>query len=119
MKLYTSYFSKYKNGKNAVSIARGTPRWFSGKRIIEFAPPRYMIDFPEEKYKKEFQKEVIEKTAKSGLLKLEDGMVLLCYEKPNEFCHRHIIADWLRSLGHEVEEMSYEKKVEVNQTGLF
>lgn len=29
--------------------------------------------------------------------------ILLCYEKEG-FCHRHVLADWLRNLGYEVEE---------------
>jgi len=24
-----------------------------------------------------------------------DRIILLCYEKPADFCHRHIVADWL------------------------
>lgn len=111
MKIYTSYFAKYRGG-NGVSIARGTPRWFKGETIIEFAPPRYMINYPEQKYKEEFHKEVILKTAPQGITKLRDGMVLLCYEKTGEFCHRHIIADWLKSFGHEVEELGSTKQVQ-------
>lgn len=114
MKIYTSYFAKYKNGKNAVSIARGTPAWFNGQRIIEFAPPRYMINYKTERYIEEFKKEVLEKTAKNGLKKLKDGMVLLCYEKTGDFCHRHIIADWLKSHGIDVEEIG-----ETRQEALF
>lgn len=29
-------------------------------------------------------------------------IVLCCYEKPDEFCHRHILAEWL---GKDVEEL--------------
>jgi len=32
---------------------------------------------------------------------------LLCWEKPNKFCHRHILRDWLNSVGflkHEIRE---------------
>lgn len=32
--------------------------------------------------------------------------VLLCYEKPGDFCHRHILAKWLRkNYGVKVEEL--------------
>jgi uncharacterized protein (DUF488 family) len=34
-----------------------------------------------------------------------NGLVLLCYEKKGCFCHRHILADWLRSHGFEVTEV--------------
>jgi hypothetical protein len=109
MKIFTSYFAGYKGG-NGVSIARSTPIWFKGESIIEFAPPYYMIHYPEDRYIIEFQKQVLLKTAKQGLLKLRDGMVLLCYEKPNQFCHRHLIAEWLRSRGIEAEEWQSELK---------
>lgn len=29
-------------------------------------------------------------------------IILCCYEKPNEFCHRHILAEWL---GEDVKEL--------------
>jgi len=28
-----------------------------------------------------------------------ENVVLLCYEKPNEFCHRQLVAQWLRRAG--------------------
>jgi uncharacterized protein (DUF488 family) len=32
---------------------------------------------------------------------------LLCYEKPGDFCHRHIVAEWLHNnLGVHVEEFN-------------
>lgn len=38
--------------------------------------------------------------------KLEEisGIALICYEQPKEFCHRHIVADWLNIKGYEVYE---------------
>lgn len=29
------------------------------------------------------------------ILDLPDGTMLLCYETPTDFCHRHILADWV------------------------
>lgn len=29
---------------------------------------------------------------------------LICYEKPGEFCHRHLVAAWIRNAGFEVRE---------------
>jgi uncharacterized protein (DUF488 family) len=37
---------------------------------------------------------------------LHDGDVLLCYEAPNQFCHRHLVAAWLRKHGITVEELA-------------
>ena len=30
---------------------------------------------------------------------------LLCYEESEEFCHRHLVAKWLRDFGYEVKEL--------------
>lgn len=29
---------------------------------------------------------------------------LVCYEKPGDFCHRHLVADWMTANGIEVKE---------------
>lgn len=31
-------------------------------------------------------------------------VALICYEKPSDFCHRHLIAKWLRAYGVECTE---------------
>ena len=31
-------------------------------------------------------------------------IALLCYEKPDDFCHRHLVADWLNKNGYKCEE---------------
>jgi len=31
-------------------------------------------------------------------LESDKDVILLCYEKPNEFCHRHIVAAWFEIL---------------------
>lgn len=32
-------------------------------------------------------------------------IVLVCYEKPSDFCHRHLVADWLNEHGIKCEEL--------------
>ena len=34
-------------------------------------------------------------------------IVLICYEKPDEFCHRHIVADWFNENNIIVKEWEY------------
>jgi len=49
-------------------------------------------------------------------------IALLCYEKPGDFCHRRLFADWLKEkTGYEVKEFGYiEKKNPVAiQNSLF
>lgn len=33
-----------------------------------------------------------------------EDATLLCYEKPGDFCHRHIVSEWFREAGYDVEE---------------
>jgi len=33
---------------------------------------------------------------------------LICYEKPSDFCHRHLVAEWLNKNGFRCEEWNYE-----------
>ena len=33
-------------------------------------------------------------------------IVLLCYEKPDEFCHRHLVSEWLTKNGFDSEEFN-------------
>lgn len=33
--------------------------------------------------------------------------IMICYEKPGEFCHRHLVAKWLQTAGYPVEEYKY------------
>ena len=53
-------------------------------------------------YIAEYQKQVLSLlNPKIVLYELEkmtsksEMVVLLCYEKPKDFCHRHIVADWI------------------------
>lgn len=37
-------------------------------------------------------------------------IVLICYEKPSDFCHRHLVADWLNKNGFRCEEWNNETR---------
>ena len=40
------------------------------------------------------------------ILNLSEGdIALVCYEKPGDFCHRHLVASWLP---YEITEYIYE-----------
>ncbi len=50
-----------------------------------------------------------------------DNAVLLCFEKPTEFCHRFLVAGWLEiNLGIEIDELGFENdfKVKANKDRL-
>lgn len=108
--IQTSYFAKYKED-NGISIARFTPKWFKGETYIKLAPDKeLLLAF---KNSEITQKEFIELYYLECLKKLDakevyndlQGKTLLCVETSDKFCHRHIIAVWLkRELGIEVNE---------------
>ena len=46
------------------------------------------------------------KEVEDHLYFMSDGMdiALVCYEKTGDFCHRHLVAEWLRAADIPVEE---------------
>lgn len=111
MKIYTSYFAKLNKikdkGYHPISIARFTP---NGVLVDEFksaAPSLNLLDkiksglITNDEYENIYRKEIDFRLDMNNVLEafnkissMNDGkdIVLLCYEKPNDFCHRHIFA---------------------------
>jgi uncharacterized protein (DUF488 family) len=54
--------------------------------------------------------QVIEDLQKIANTKDTDKIILLCYEKPGDFCHRHLVADWLTKNGLKTIELKIRKK---------
>jgi hypothetical protein len=99
--IYTSYFAKNGNHPNAVSIAGKTPEFFQGRKYSKLAPKlwffkKYKEDGDKDDYIKNYYKEVLDKLDPTEVYKeLGEGAVLLCYEAPDKFCHRHLVSEWL------------------------
>ena len=109
--MQTSYFAKYK-GINAVSIALSKPKWYQCREYKKLAPSwnllnKYKQDGDKQFYTEQYQKEVLDKLDPQQVYEeLGEDAVLLCWEKSGDFCHRHIVADWLeKRLGIEVNEI--------------
>lgn len=119
MKLYTSYFARLRQLRAAgivpISIARYTPRW-AGKiaRIESLAPSentllRYKGDHDEAAYTERYMLGFANRAASDLVQQIERisggaDVALCCYEKPGDFCHRHLVAAWLRGNGVKCEE---------------
>lgn len=108
----TSYFAFAHDNPNAVSIAGEAPAFFKGRQFKKLAPRlkaylQYKADGDEEAYIKAYNEQVLSKYDPHVILaELGNDAVLLCYEPPDEFCHRHLIADWLRHhTGIEITEL--------------
>ena len=39
----------------------------------------------------------------------ENDIALICYEKPTDFCHRHLVSDWLNKNGFKCDEYLFNK----------
>lgn len=120
MKIYTSYFAKMKKiPENIVkiSICGKAPEWYDGIQYKKLAPKyKFFMEWKENKdnnfYIEHFNSEVLDtlnaQDVFNKLKELSQGRdcVLLCYEKPGDFCHRHLVADWLsEKLNIEIVEL--------------
>lgn len=93
---------------NAVAISQGVPKWYKGKVYKKLAPSWALVKIEDEKeYVRRYKYEVLDRLDPAQVLKeLGEDAVLLCWEKPGEFCHRRIVAEWLEEeLGIEVPEL--------------
>jgi uncharacterized protein (DUF488 family) len=109
MKIYTSYFAKIKElqaaGIVTVSIARHNLRWASADyQMKELAPSTPKME-SETEYRILFEEILNQLDTNRILSKLkvicqEEGkseIALICYERPADFCHRQLVADWLNN----------------------
>lgn len=121
--IYTSYFAKLKELENhdiiPISICAKAPDWYKGLQYKKLAPKygffmEWKKNHNNDYYVKRFQSEVLDKLIVCEVLEdlfalksLEDkgkGIALICYEKPSDFCHRHLVAEWLNQNGFKSEE---------------
>ncbi|MBN1663497.1 MAG: hypothetical protein JW943_07855 [Deltaproteobacteria bacterium] len=95
--MQTSYFSKSATLPNAVAISQGVPKWFKGKTYKALAPSWALISIKDEViYTREYHLQVLSKLdPKKVFSDLGEDAVLLCWEAPDKFCHRRLVAKWL------------------------
>lgn len=106
--MYTSYFGNLRSLPpylKPVAICRGVPKWFTGAVEQRLAPTWAMLRMSREEYDRAFRKILSRLDPKEIYESLGENAVLLCYEKPNEWCHRRLVAEWLEeNLGIVVPE---------------
>lgn len=110
--IYTSYFAVLKRIPEdivPVSIAAKTPDWFKGGLLKKLAPSfdilmEYKRAGDQNRYIERYNSEVLDKLSVydvvNELRELRshpaEDIVLLCYERPEKFCHRHLVSEWLK-----------------------
>ena len=128
-RIFTGNYEECQAG-NLISISgdRGRKVGFKGKAIPELAPKRAFWDqytrdigkIPQELntkfYIREYYRQVLLKANILELLKDETDPILLCYEKEGEFCHRHILAEYIElTYGVEVRDITVDKKLNITE----
>lgn len=117
--IYTSYFDNLKNLPRyivPISICGQAPDWYKGMQYKKLAPKySFFMEWKENKdnnyYIEHFNDEVLDNLNPHSVMfdlynrvNEEYDICLICYERPDEFCHRHLVADWLNSAGYECKE---------------
>ena len=65
-------------------------------------------------YIEEYYKQVLSKVNIEELLKEEKDPILLCYEKGEQFCHRHVLAEYIEiKYGVKVRDIKVDEKLNV------
>lgn len=108
--IYTSYFGNHRRSPKEmkwVSIARKTPLSFTGERWEELAPSANLLsDYKSgrtdqqgytQRYMKQLDDLVESQPKYFDRFKTDDDLILFCYEKIGDFCHRHLLANYLRT----------------------
>lgn len=118
--MYTGYFAMIKKYQQTepdiipVAITRFTPSWFKGPTYLPLAPSTDLLKrYKDNKvtidqYIKEYNSYLYTLDPITTLCDLSvygnlDKVVLCCYEKSGDFCHRHLLSRWLSNLIH-IEE---------------
>ena len=122
--IYTSYFAKLKELENhniiPISICGKAPDWYKGLQYKKLAPKygffmEWRKNHDNDYYIEHFKTEVLDKLDAADVIldfsRLiysfnigESDICLICYEKPSDFCHRHLVAEWLNQNGFKCEE---------------
>lgn len=117
--LYTTYFAKLKQLPGdiiPVSICSKAPNGYSGLQYKKLAPKwsffsEWKKNHDNHYYVRCFNEEVLKPLdAESVLTELaaatnnSPNIALVCYERPESFCHRHLVANWFRENGIQIKE---------------
>ena len=135
--IYTSYFANLRKLPEKIipiSICGKAPDWYKGLQYKKLAPKydffmEWKKNHDNDYYIKCFKEQVLDKLNVDDVVKELDSLLidvtttlnykvdsmlvpriaLVCYEKPSDFCHRHLVADWLNKNGISCKEWSGEE----------
>ena len=116
--LYTTYFARLKTLPETItpiSICGKAPAWFTGAQYKKLAPKWSFFSKWKETRDNHFYVSCFNEQVLSHLNPLRtydelmvlagtQDIALVCYEKPEDFCHRHLVANWFRENGFQIKE---------------
>lgn len=120
--IYTSYFAKLKDLPDniiPISICGKAPDWYKGLQYKKLAPKydffiRWKDTHDNDYYIKCYNEQVLSRLSAVNVIRdlidlvpgdmIGKTICLVCYEKLGDFCHRHLVADWLNKNGFECKE---------------
>lgn len=120
--IYTTYFARLKDLPAdivPIAICGKSPSWYTGLQYKKLAPKydffmKWKETHDNEYYIKCFNEQVLNELSVNDVvaqlkqLAGSDKIALVCYEKPGDFCHRHLVAEWFVQHGIHCEE--YNKR---------
>ena len=132
MKIYTSYFGNLKKLKEnnivPIGICCYPPKDFHGSNLIAIAPTPDILNncrSNHQEFRKRYKNEVLYLFKDPSIfvdrikfISNGNDCALCCFEKPDEFCHRHLVAYWLEEcMGIAVDEVKVynQKLVKLNR----
>lgn len=112
--IFTTYFANIKNLPNhiiPISIAKYPPKGYKGLEYKKLAPSTkalfdYKYDRNAGEYKRIYYEEILNKLDCHEVVRELNNMTngcdaaLVCYESPSDFCHRHVVSEWLNMNGY-------------------
>jgi len=108
--IFTSNFKIAGHLPQAVAISLGVPRGWQGARCLALAPPRPLLKIMDpETFIPLYRAQVLDRLDPYRIIRDlgGDDFVMLCWEAPGEFCHRRVVAAWIRKhTGVLVEELN-------------
>lgn len=127
----TGYYSRVnqylKQGYGLIPISLKVPNWVNDRccSFPELAPTSHLFfryksgQINQDEYIEWYYAAVLSNLNPKTLIRnmkhatKSSKIVLLCYEKPFDFCHRHIVSNWISEAGIEVCELESSIKSEV------
>lgn len=111
----TSNFAVAKNDPRAVAISQGVPWWYKGRRMIELAPSRDLLNYVKasgdtKRFDEAMREQLDKLDAKKIIKELGPDAILLCWEGFNTRCHRRLVAEYFeQKWGIEVPELNHTR----------